>query len=205
MLHLVRTEEPVSEERPLGALEDGALMLLAARGRSDAFSVIVERHDPRVRRYLSRMVGAAEAPDLAQDTFVALWQQRERYREEGRFTVLLYRVARSKALSHLRWRKVRRLFADRAGPDEPSFDAWQRPLSPDALDALLDDERDRALCRVVGGLPLPLREAIVLHHAEGLDYATISEVTGVPQGTLRARAHRGLLLLKERVSRRETP
>ena len=204
MLRLVRSKDP-APHRPLDTVEDGALMVLTGRGDARAFAVLVERHEPRVRRYLSRMVGNEEARDLSQETFVSLWQRRERYREEGRFTVLLYRIARSKALSHLRWRKVRRLFAERASSEEPAFNAWRRPLSPDALDELLEEERDESLCRLLQGLPLVLREAVVLHHAEGLDYATIGEITGVPLGTLRARAHRGLLVVRERLARRESP
>lgn len=180
--------------------DDGALMLLTAAGRVDAFTVLVARHEAALRRFLGRLVGVAEADDLCQDTFLELWRRRARYREQGKFRALLYRVARSKAMSHLRWRGVRRRFATREqAQTRPSL----APVDASALGSLIAQERDEGLSRAVARLPFKLREAVVMHYAEGLDYATMASITGATESALRVRAHRGIALLRQRLTEQE--
>jgi RNA polymerase sigma-70 factor (ECF subfamily) len=188
----------LQEQTPPDALnqqDDAALMLLVATGQTDAFAVLVARHEPALGRFLSRMVGVAEADDLCQESFVELWRRRTEYQELGKFRPLLYRIARNKALSHLRWRAVRlrharqRLVAD--------ADAATERHSDTGLDRVLRQERDAALTREVLRLPYKQREAVVLHYAESFDFASMAAITGVAEGTLRVRAHRGLARLRE--------
>jgi RNA polymerase sigma-70 factor (ECF subfamily) len=68
---------------------------------------------------------------------------------------------------------------------------------------MIQIERDHALSALVAKLPAKLREAVVLHYAEDLDYATMAEITGCPEGTLPARAHRGLAALRKKATRLE--
>ncbi|MEW5853569.1 MAG: RNA polymerase sigma factor [Myxococcota bacterium] len=182
---------------------DDALMSLVCQGDRRAFELLVRRHEAAIRRYLGRMVGPAEAADLCQETLVSIWEMRSRYRAEGRFVALMYRVARSKAISHLRWRRVREVFAvaeARRHGHVPPTDQGAAP-DPAALERLLASERDRALSARVSSLPTAMRDAVVLHYVEGLDYATISEITGAAEVTLRSRAHRGLALLAQQLGK----
>jgi RNA polymerase sigma factor (sigma-70 family) len=206
-LHLVPERDPAaagsaaSGTGPLGDMEDDALMQLSVAGHTQAFAVLVRRHEQRVRRFIARMTGAAEADDLAQETFLSLWKTRKRYRASGRLTVLLFRIARHKALSHLRWRKVRAVFAMgvaegraddpfvRAGPDDP-------------LAAALRKENDATTNALLQHIPLPLRETLALRYGEELDYATIADITGVAEASARSRAHRGLALLRQQLAAR---
>jgi RNA polymerase sigma-70 factor (ECF subfamily) len=192
VLRLIQTHD--DDRSAMDALSDDDLFALAVRGDERAFTHIVRRHEARLRRFLSRYVGS-EADDLAQDVLATVWRTRARYQDQGRFTVFLYRCARNRALSHLRWRKVRRVFAERRPPDEPE--------RPRGLEKVLAAERDAGLARVVAGLPANYKDVVVLRYAEGLDYETISAITGVGVSTLRSRAHRGLAMLRERVERAE--
>ena len=60
--------------------------------------------------------------------------------------------------------------------------------------------RVRALLnRLIGELPLPFREVLVLRELEDLSYKEIAEVAGVPIGTVMSRISRGRRLLFERL------
>jgi RNA polymerase sigma-70 factor (ECF subfamily) len=185
-------------------LDDDALMLLAAGDHRDAFTVLMERHERNVRRYLSRVVDDAHALDLAQETFLRLWKVRARYRSEGRFTVLLYRIARNLAFSHLRWRKLRQLI-DIGALDEGVTDVVDakplRAVVDDGLALLLRREQSAVLNATLQGLKPALREVLVLRHAEGLDYATIAAIVGISEENARARAHRGAAWLRTELAR----
>ncbi|MGH7064318.1 MAG: sigma factor-like helix-turn-helix DNA-binding protein, partial [Stellaceae bacterium] len=54
----------------------------------------------------------------------------------------------------------------------------------------------RQLDRLIGALPAPLREVIVLRELQELDYRQIAEVTGVPIGTVMSRLHRARSALR---------
>ena len=51
---------------------------------TEAFGQLVERHKDAVVNYLTRLTGSRDrAEDLAQETFIRLYQTLHRYREEG--------------------------------------------------------------------------------------------------------------------------
>lgn len=184
-------------------LDDDALMLLAAGGDQRAFATLVRRHEQAVRRFLSRIVGTADAVDLAQECFVKLWRASDRYRAEGRFTVFLYRVAKNVAFSSLRWRRLRAAISLSTRPHDDDVSAPES-IAPD-LDPLarsLASEKSAELNAILSGLKVELRVVLVLRHAEGLDYATIARVLGISEENARARASRGTAWLKAALDKR---
>jgi RNA polymerase sigma factor (sigma-70 family) len=64
----------------------------------------------------------------------------------------------------------------------------------------LDPSRTRELRDALARLPRRYREAVVMRHVQGLDYAEMAAVAGAPEGTLKSDVHRGLKLLKEELS-----
>lgn len=64
------------------------------------------------------------------------------------------------------------------------------------LSEILRDEMFTRMWLAIGQLPEGLREALVLHHIEGMEYAEISRLTGVSSEALRARTTRARLLLR---------
>ena len=70
---------------------------------------------------------------------------------------------------------------------------------------LLDRERERAgVNAALRALPPPLREVIVLRELEGLDYAEIAQVTGIPMGTVMSRLSRARARLRATLAQPNT-
>src|SRR5262249_54258189 len=66
-----------------------------------------------------------------------------------------------------------------------------------SAEALLQNRSDlRRLDRLIGSLPAPLREIVVLAELQELGYREIAEVAGVPIGTVMSRLHRARSLLR---------
>jgi RNA polymerase sigma-70 factor (ECF subfamily) len=65
------------------------------------------------------------------------------------------------------------------------------------LSGILRQEISDRISTAVSQLPETMREAFVLHHVEQLSYEEIAELTGEAVGTLRVRAHRACLLLRD--------
>lgn len=181
------------EPAPAAHLEDRTddeLMTLAQAGARTAFAVLVERYAERVVHACVRFTSDPDVgADLAQETWVAVWQRRSQYRADGKFPLWLITVARNHCRNHVRARGAVRRHGDAAANlgEEPT---------PDQIDALLVDERRRRVRDALSNLPPVMREALLLRFAEDLAYREMVEVVRAGESTLRSRVHHGLRLLR---------
>jgi RNA polymerase sigma-70 factor (ECF subfamily) len=179
---------PQSSGDALGERSDDELMRLARAGLRSAFEVLVRRHAAKVVGLCSRFVNDAElGRELAQDTWVRVWQSRDKYRCDGGFLPWLCTVARNHCKNELRRRKP-------VAVDSEVAEGTER--SPEQLDALLVEERRRRVRGALEQLSTPMREALLLRFGEGLAYEEMTEVLGTGESTLRSRVHHGLRALK---------
>lgn len=188
---LVRAPEP--PQNALAERTDDELMQLAQAGLKSAFAVLVERYARRVVALCSRFVNDAQlGRELAQDTWVMVWQRRDSYRAEGGFVSWLVTVARNHCRNQLRRHKL-------ATAHEHTTPAEDARSSAAQLDELLVEERRRGVRAALEKLSLPLREAVLLRYAEELRYDQMTAVVGAGESTLRSRVHHGLKALKQKL------
>jgi RNA polymerase sigma-70 factor (ECF subfamily) len=183
-------------DRPQDALaerSDDDLMRLAQAGLRSAFAVLVERHARRVVHACSRFVNDAHlGGELAQDTWVLVWQGREKYRADGGFVPWLIAIARNHCRNHLRRRPG-------VGSAAETLPEEGERRSAGQLDELLAEERRRRVRQALAELPVPMREALLLRFAEELRYDEMTDVLGTSETTLRSRVHHGLKMLKRKL------
>ncbi len=157
--------------------DDDTLMLLTATGDERAFQSLVARWQQPVFAFLLHMLGSVEeAEDMAQDVFMKVYDQADRYRPEGKFRRWLLRIAGNRARSALRRRRVLRWV---------SFDPGRHDAPAGGDDAQRDLERRETIDtvrRAVAGLPERQRAAVALKKFQGLSYREIADVldTTVP-------------------------
>jgi len=158
-------------------IDDDTLMTQTARGDEDAFRLLVARWEQPVVAFLVYMLGSIdEAQDLAQDTFLKVYDQAARYEPGGRFRSWLMRIAGNKARSTLRRRKVLRW----VNFDLTSHD--QAAPGDDPAQSLERQETSRRVRAAVARLPERQRQAVVLKRFQDFSYKEIAEVldTTVP-------------------------
>jgi len=171
---------------------DDELMTLARSGLRSAFATLVERHAERVFRSCARFCNDAQlGRELAQDTWVLVWQSRDKYRPEGNFSSWLITVARNHCRNQLRRRKTESTH-DQASVVEEARSSAQ-------LDALLVEERRRRVRGALADLPSAMREALLLRYGEELSYDEMTAMLGAGESTLRSRVHHGLRKLKQKL------
>jgi RNA polymerase sigma-70 factor (ECF subfamily) len=188
---LVRAPDPPHDA--LAERSDDELMTLACSGLRSAFAVLVERHAERLVGLCARFTNDSQlGRELAQDTWVMVWQSRETYRAEGNFTGWLITVARNRCRNQLRRRKSESAGDHELAPAEDVKTAAQ-------LDGLLIEERRRRVRRALAELPVALREALLLRYGEELSYDEMMPIVGAGESTLRSRVHHGLKKLKQKL------
>lgn len=146
---------------------------------------------PLIREKCRRMLGdAEEAQDVAQETFVKLWQARLQDGDPRRTTAWIYKTATRLAIDRLR--KKRRSPA--AVADEADLEAGDEGGWMAGTDARAELTRWAAL------LPAEELEVAMLSRLDRLTHPEIGEVLGVSERTVR----RLLTRLEERVTRART-
>ena len=148
---------------------DELLARKAAAGDAAAFTVLVRRHERRVRVFLSRLTRGEGADDLAQETFMKAWRMAGAWRGEGSYEGWLLRIAWREFLS-----RCRKRVEEPADPDETA--QWRAPDAEGKLDV------ERALAR----LPERERAAALLCFGEGCSHSEAASILGLPLGTLKS-------------------
>jgi RNA polymerase sigma-70 factor (ECF subfamily) len=176
---------------PLDARDDDDLLLLTRGGRSDAFAVLVRRHQERGLRIAHKYLGdLATAKDAVQAAFVDIYRALPRYQPRGQFTAFFHRVLLNQC--HMTHRA--RFYAKRARDDAHTQEVEHAPASDDLI---LARERRAEVERAVRQLSHKLRDVVVLRFAGDLAYEEIAQVLGLPVGTVKSRLAAGIERLTE--------
>ncbi len=179
-----RDDEPARREIADEAERDRALMARVQAGDGAALGEVMARWERPVKAVVARLVlNAREAEELAQETFVRVWQQREKYRGGAEVRPWIFAIAVNLARNRLRWWRRR---------PEVALEAWEDTGTGEGSDGgnLEQQERVAAVRAAVAALPLELREALVLFEYEGLGQAEIAEAVGATPKAVEARVAR---------------
>jgi len=181
----------------VGEAEELEAMRLLVEGTDSALNQLMEDWSPRVTAMLYRMTGnPAVAGDLAQETFVRLYQTCRRFRPGNSsrpFSTWLFGIAANLAKNHLRWKRRH---------PESSLEFVSDPSAPDTPASSAESaERAAAVRKAVSALPIDQREALVLSEYEGLSHAEIASVAGCSVKAVERRLSHARELLRRELSR----
>lgn len=179
---------------------DLELMLRVRSGDADSFERLLNRYRGPLIRYFCRMVrDQALAEDLAQEVFLRVYQARERYQPEARFTTWLYRIATNLALNALRDRREAEMPAESASGEGDPPEARIVDSRPTAEQSLILSERERAIRQAVESLPDNQRAAVILHKYQEVDYRQIARILDVSESAVKSLLFRAYETLRARL------
>ena len=137
---------------------------------------LVAAHYPVVVRFCTRWVGSSDAPDLAQETFMTAFRSRAGFRGDCEPQTWLLGIARNQCRN---WRR-------KAERSETPLEEWMDTPTASPETGMVEGQLLRA---ALATLSDEHREVVLLHEIEGLRYAEIAIITGVPEGTVKSRLH----------------
>jgi RNA polymerase sigma-70 factor (ECF subfamily) len=179
---------------------DLELMLRVQNGDAESFELLLNRYRLPLVSYFVRMVrDRALAEDLAQEVFLRVYQARQRYQPEARFTTWLYRIATNLALNALRDRKsddAPALEEDGEGVPRVARIADSRPTAEEQL--MLSD-RERLIREAIESLPEKQRAAVILHKYQEVDYRQIAKILEVSESAVKSLLFRAYENLRTRL------
>ena len=189
---------------PMNDLDRALLKRLRDRDER-AFRELIDAHRDRVFGISYRMLGnRAEAEDVAQEVFIAVFKTIDSFREESKFSTWLYRVTVNHCKNRLKYLSRRR-DRDRDELDETTLgsvaagELTAGPVAPDR--ALHGSQMEKLLEEAIASLDEEHRVVVVLRDIEELSMEEICDITGLPDGTVKSRIHRGRLALRKKLQR----
>lgn len=170
---------------------DEQLVLRAQAGDQRAFELLVRKYQHKIVQLVGRLVGEADAPDVAQETFVRAWRALPGFRGQSAFYTWVYRIGINTAKNHIVSRSRRPADHDIDIADAELYGHTEHLSDVDTPEAeLLSEEIRLRVEQTIAALPPDLRKAITLRELEGLSYEEIAEAMDCPIGTVRSRIFR---------------
>jgi RNA polymerase sigma factor (sigma-70 family) len=173
--------------------QDRINMVRLAEGHDAALNDLMEHHGEKLFHYLFRSLQSeAEAEDLAQETFVRLYQNRARFDARQKFSTWLYTIAGNLVRDRYRWRTRHPQISLDAQNEDTGTGLLDRMTDSSGTpsDSLQSTERAEAVRRAVAALPEELRQPLILAEWEDKPQAEIGVILGCSAKAVETRIYR---------------
>jgi RNA polymerase sigma-70 factor (ECF subfamily) len=174
------------------------------------FQEVYKTFQPKILRYLLRMLGENEAEDLTQEVFVKVDKALKEFRGEAQLSTWVYRIATNAALDRQHSSSFKQQ-ARECIPDDPSCqnetepedkNVWTGEQKQDVDQQLIHKEMNSCIREYIDQLPDDYGAVMLLREVEGFKNSEIAEILEVSLDTVKIRLHRARAKLKESLGRK---
>ena len=169
------------------------LVLLAQAGDRAALEQLLREAYAPLRRYITRLAGAALADDILQETSLQIFRKLSFLREPAVFRPWTFRIASRVAFSHLK--HARRW--------QPLDDAPSEHLT--TLSPVLGEPPDEAFLALLDFVSPASRAVLLLHYQHDLSLEESAAILEIPIGTAKSRLHYGVATLRKHLTSERKP
>ena len=180
--------------------EDKDLISRILSGEKNAFSELIEQYKKLIFHIAYRIVrDTEEREDICQDIFIKVYQGLRGFKGDCKLSSWIGKIAYNTSLNHIGKRH------DDLWEDMDSQESYLESVNgnghqPDHLAAI--NNYSEILRTEIGRLPAQQKLLISLYHFDDLSYKEISDITGLPDGTVKSYIFRARQSLKERLERK---
>jgi RNA polymerase sigma-70 factor (ECF subfamily) len=179
---------------------DELIVQRALGGDAEAFGELVRRWERRIFALTYGLLGREEdARDATQETFLAAFRNLRGFRGEAKVSSWLHRIAVNQCLTRQRRAKVRNESA--LEDDVDATGGFAAPADSTPASVVEGRQRTAAVRRALYGLPLELRQVVVMKEFEELTFREIAEALDLPLSTVKSRLYTGLKQLQMRLAK----
>ncbi len=171
-------------------------------GSEEAFAEIVQRYQRPVFSVVVRMVrDAGLAEDLTQETFIKAFRALKSFDPKRKLSSWLFTIAHNTAIDHLRKKSLQIVPLEAETEGQDLLETLPAADSETPERAAMSHELALAFEQELRAMRPEYAEILVLRFQEGLAYEEISEVTGLPIGTVKTHLFRARRQLAKRLAR----
>lgn len=175
--------------------DDMTLIRAYIAGDEKAFEGLYRRYRKQLYGFLYNLLSGNESDvdEVFEETWIKVVNSLQSYRDEGKFSAWLFRVARNVFIDIMR-RKQKNVFSKDA-EDVPEVPDWtHRPEK-----TLEENDREQVLEQALAELPAEQREVFLLRQ-QSLSFKEISDIQKCPLNTVLGRMHYAVRNLKKLIT-----
>ena len=167
---------------------DELLVIQCQQGDRKALALLVKRWSPKIQRHAMRLTQEhSVAQDITQETWISVVKGIGKLRDPAAFKVWIYRIASNKCASWIRSRQQQRRVV-----------AEQQKNNPGAYPPEPGNEKVTRMKGILNELPANQRVVLTLFYLEEHSMREISQILGLPVGTIKSRLYHAREKLKQR-------
>ena len=187
---------PLDNKNNKYSYTDEQLMSLFQGGDENAYIVLVNRYKDKLINFIFHYLKDSEsAEDVVQETMIKLYQKKHYYKEIAKFSTWLYTIAKNLANTELRKRKNRKTtLLSQFSKDDKTYEIPSEDL--EIGQEVQTDVVNEIIMDAVNQLSEKFKTVIILRDIQEISYEEISEIIGVPIGTVKSRINRARLQLQ---------
>ena len=187
---------PLDKQQSPFVYTDEQLIARFQSGDERAYIELVNRFRDRLINFVYPFLGDLEqAEDVVQDTMLKLYEKKHYYREIAKFSTWIYTIARNLANTELRKKKRRKTtYISRMTREERQYEI--PAVQPDLNQNIQNEFIRERINEAIKELPEHFKTVIILRDIQELSYDDISNIVGVPLGTVKSRINRARLQLQ---------
>ncbi|MFC1495167.1 RNA polymerase sigma factor [Thermodesulfobacteriota bacterium] len=180
---------------------DEELMQLVVERSTEAYKALYQRYEMAIYNFILRYTSnSGLAQDLLQETFTRIWFAAHSFSfKKGKFKTWLFTISLNITRSEMTKKQYSYSYLDvtEMNSTEAGLVQPEQEQPDKTLESL---ELQKSIQQALSQLQPFLREVIILKHYQQLKFKEIAQITNTPEGTLKSRFHRAILILKEHLT-----
>ena len=165
-------------------------------GDENAYVELVNRYKDKLTNFVFYFLKDEEhSEDVVQETFIRLYEKKHYYKEIAKFSTWIYTIARNLANTELRKKsRTKIMYLSQMSNYKKDYDL--KSSDPELNKNIENEFLMKEIHAAIDKLPENYKSVIILRDIQGLDYEQISNIIGVPLGTVKSRINRARLQLQ---------
>lgn len=177
---------------------DPELMVMIQNDDRKAFNEFVSRYNDRILNFIDGIMNNRQiSQDLTQDTFLKVWVNKNKYQPIASPSTWTHTIAKNCALTEYRKIKRRNTYSFSQLSNGDHEFKLERVQGEENSELSNDNATYKDIRRAISQLPDEFRTVITLKDIQEHSYDEISNITGLPLGTVKSRINRGRQKIKE--------
>jgi RNA polymerase sigma factor (sigma-70 family) len=182
---------------------DKELIDRVLRGDTKAFGIIIKNTENLVAQIVFKLVPVSEdRKDIAQDIYMKAFHNLPGFKFHSKLSTWIAQIAYNTCLSWIGKKKP--LLTGTLYEDEIYFEpagiAYNgSSINNESEKRIFEKELSGILSKEIDSLPPVYQTLIILYHQESMSYEGLSQITGLPAGTVKSYLFRARKLLKEKL------
>ena len=165
-------------------------------GDENAYVELVNRYKDKLTNFVFYFLKDEEhSEDIVQETFIRLYEKKHYYKEIAKFSTWIYTIARNLANTELRKKsRTKIMYLSQMSNYKKDYDL--KSSDPELNKNIENEFLMKEIHAAIDKLPENYKSVIILRDIQGLDYEQISNIIGIPLGTVKSRINRARLQLQ---------